>query len=911
MRIGLALAGFLLGNILGRNGGWLYGLLAGFAIGAWLETRKQIAELKSEIDKLKQADNSKSRTAETPAAATTADTTPETPVKTDIPAKPEPQATAANTAAREVSSDGQFSQPAYTPPSSAIALENAINKLKQFFTGGNVMVKVGVTVLFIGVAFLVKYVSEHSMFPAELRLAAVSVLGIAMLVFGWRLREKKTGYALVMQGGALAMLYLTIFSALRLYQLVSPGFAFALLFVFTAFSAMLAVLQNSRALAVLALSGGFLAPVLTSTGSGNYIALFSYYLLLNLAIFGIAWFRSWRLLNVLGFLFTFVIATLWGINNYTADNFATTEPFLIAFYLLYVAIAVLFAMRQPVQLKGYVDSTLVFGVPLVGFALQAGMVQDMPYGLAISSIVLAAFYIGLAAWLWHRLSPASRLLCEAFIAIGVMFATLAIPFALDASWTSGTWALEGAAAIWVGLRQARLLPRLLGYALQLASTVSYFSVYRPYHDEELIFLNASYLGAAMIALCGLFIAWQLFKNKERLHNNKPVLIPQENMLINLFFAWGLLWWVASGVREVSIHIDHRYQAMGFMLLAVFSAAVSQFGKNREQWPLLKIPALALLPGLFVILPYVIFSNYFLFNHFYFLVWFLALFTHGWILKHYDNQADDKVIKYLHRATVWLIVLLLTIEASLQINRLDVVETWPLISIGFVPALLMIALYLFGDRLRWPIQQHREQYQYHALLPVAAFVAVFFVFANLFSNGNASPLPYLPFFNPLDLVLAIQLLVLVYWLRIPLAFETIKKGAWRFSWSKHVIAAAVFLWLNSMWLRLAHHQWDIPFDTGIMLQSQLIQTGIAILWSTTGLACMLYGTRKADRPVWLAGAAVMAAVVIKLFMFDLANSGTVERIVSFISVGLLLLVVGYFSPVPPGQDETIKKDTAHE
>ena len=66
--------------------------------------------------------------------------------------------------------------------------------------------------------------------------------------------------------------------------------------------------------------------------------------------------------------------------------------------------------------------------------------------------------------------------------------------------------------------------------------------------------------------------------------------------------------------------------------------------------------------------------------------------------------------------------------------------------------------------------------------------------------------------------------------------------------------------------------------------------------------MMLGARKHLRKIWIAGAIVMAAVVVKLFMFDLANTGTVERIISFISVGLLLLVVGYFSPVPPAQDK---------
>ena len=72
----------------------------------------------------------------------------------------------------------------------------------------------------------------------------------------------------------------------------------------------------------------------------------------------------------------------------------------------------------------------------------------------------------------------------------------------------------------------------------------------------------------------------------------------------------------------------------------------------------------------------------------------------------------------------------------------------------------------------------------------------------------------------------------------------------------------------------------------------------MLWALAGLGCMLLGSRLGQRQPWLAGAGLMGAVVLKLFLVDLSGSGTLARIVSFLSVGVLLLVVGYFSPLPP-------------
>src|SRR5262245_60780381 len=133
----------------------------------------------------------------------------------------------------------------------------------------------------------------------------------------------------MLQGGGVGILYLTVFAALRLYQMVPPGLAFVLLAGMAAFSAVLAVVQDSRALAITGVAGGFLAPILASTGGGSHVALFSFYALLNLGILLIAWFKAWRSLNLLGFAFTFFIGLIWGARFYRSEFFASTEPFLI------------------------------------------------------------------------------------------------------------------------------------------------------------------------------------------------------------------------------------------------------------------------------------------------------------------------------------------------------------------------------------------------------------------------------------------------------------------------------------------------------------------------------------------------------------------------------------------------------
>jgi uncharacterized membrane protein len=89
---------------------------------------------------------------------------------------------------------------------------------------------------------------------------------------------------------------------------------------------------------------------------------------------------------------------------------------------------------------------------------------------------------------------------------------------------------------------------------------------------------------------------------------------------------------------------------------------------------------------------------------------------------------------------------------------------------------------------------------------------------------------------------------------------------------------------------------------------LVQATFSLLWSIMALATMLLAHRERWRVAWVAGAALLGAVVVKLFLVDLGQAGGVERIVSFIGVGLLgllLLLIGYLAPVPPRTLEETK------
>ena len=600
------IVGAVIGAI-GRGEGVIIGGIVGIVIGALVGSKlkqgraadARVAMLEAALRKLTERVYALEQGATVPAANAAASPTPlaeaapgAVPPVPDVPVPVTEMAMMAEpaSAVAPAKSVESVPAPALSKPMGAPPAPKEPSALWNFFFGGNTLVRVGILVLFIGVSFLLKYAADHGFVPIELRLAGVAVGGIALLVVGWHLRHQREGYALMLQGGGVGILYLTVFAALRLYQLVPPTLAFFLLAGMAFFSALLAIVQDSKALAVTGAVGGFLAPILASTGGGNHVALFSFYAVLNAGILFIAWFKAWRELNLVGFAFTALIGLAWGADRYRPELFGTTEPFLILFFLMYVAIAVLFALRQSPKLTHYVDGTIVFGVPLVAFGMQAAMVKHIEFGAAYSALAVAAFYLTQATILNAKKRDSLRLLVESFLALGVGFATLAVPLALDGRWTSAVWAVEGAAIVWVGVRQNRLLARAFGMLLQIAAGLSFLAHFNHVAAPEnlLPVLNASYLGCVMVSVAALFINAYASRRRDVIGDN-------ELLATRALFIWGVLWWLGGGVLEIERHVSGRAGWNPELIFFAGSCAAFAALWKRLDWREARYAALVLLP----------------------------------------------------------------------------------------------------------------------------------------------------------------------------------------------------------------------------------------------------------------------------------------------------------------------------
>lgn len=243
----------------------------------------------------------------------------------------------------------------------------------------------------------------------------------------------------------------------------------------------------------------------------------SYYAVVNLIILAIAWFKRWRSLNLVGFLFTSGVGATWDTQYYQPEFFSTIEPFLVFFFLLYLSISFLYATRpyreQESRREAFVeDGLILFGNPLAALTLQSALVANIEYGLAWSTLIAGLLYIGLTVVLFNRSPQRAEITEEIFLFLGFAFLTLTVPLAFDPRVTAAVWGVARAGKVWLGHRRHRLWMMIWGVLVQGGAAVAYLIDISDHMGDLILeppFLNAVYLGVLLLSLSALFSAYLL------------------------------------------------------------------------------------------------------------------------------------------------------------------------------------------------------------------------------------------------------------------------------------------------------------------------------------------------------------------------------------------------------------------
>lgn len=756
-----------------------------------------------------------------------------------------------------------------------------VHRAWAFVTGGNAVARVGLLVLFVGIGLGIRYAVEQGVVPVEVRLAASAAVGAGLVGIGWRLRQRAEAFALALQGGGVAVLYLTVYAAYALYALVPSLVAIALMAAIAVGCAALALAQSAPGLAVLGVAGGFAAPVLAGTAEGNHILLLSYYALLNAGVLGIAWVRGWRSLAVVGFVSTFVTGGLWGGLSYRPELYASVQPFVVVNFAIYLALAVRFAVRSarvsPPERALVVDGALVFGLPAATFALQAEAIEGVvPYGRAWSAAVLALVYLATAGALWRR--EGVRLVADAFLAVGLAFATIALPLAFQRVVVGALWVLEGAGLVWVGIRQGKRWMWASGLALQAVAASVLFVEGVLELDRA---FNAETLTGWIVAVALGLSAYVLSRPAEATAPDGPVARRPRAWVGRLFLGFALFWWTITAAVHVLDFASGSMETAALLGAAAASGALFLALGRALSWRALAAASFGVVPAAAVLVGIGFGLNQQPFAGWRGVGW-LAAAAVTLVALRTEPARSHPLRRLAFVGGAWLAVAVVANALSLAAHRAPAGDGWTWGVVGAVVAMGLAFSFRVPDT--WASAWERRQ-----TTTGLAVASVVWLVLGFGISGSTAPLPYVPLLNPLDVASLAVVLVLAAAVRQPDSGRGV---------AALVLITLAFGALTAAVLRAVHHLGGVRWTADALFASSTAQAALAVTWTVFALVLALASRRTGSRPLWFAGAAVLALVVGKLFLVDLAQAQALVLVAAFITVGALVTLIGYLAPLPP-------------
>jgi uncharacterized membrane protein len=410
-----------------------------------------------------------------------------------------------------------------------------------------------------------------------------------------------------------------------------------------------------------------------------------------------------------------------------------------------------------------------------------------------------------------------------------------------------------------------------------------------------------------MAIAGFIAAGLRFALRERAAEADAPKLP-----ISLFaLIWSLFWWftAAHGYAETHLQLINyfpsmlTYTALSVLAFEVIGSALGWLNLRRAQWLL---PVAMAVAAFLLAVPH---------SHpgesWGLVAWALAFVITYAIMWRHESADSGSLLDLQQLLTFWALFGIVAWEIAWQIDQHQLTRAWQYSSFGVLIAgaiamltWLLASAYAASESdetayARWPVRTREATFTVLALTPLLIAVLGWTVIANASSSGAAPPLPYLPVLNPLDLTQLLLFATSFYALRVVAPAD-------KADVINVIFAIAGFVWVNGVLLRTVHHWAGVPFEWHALIRSVVVQAAFSILWTLTALVLMFLARRKTSRVLWGAGALLLCAVVAKLFFYDLYNTDTIARVVSFLGVGVLLLVIGYVAPIPPSASAVEEK-----
>jgi len=401
---------------------------------------------------------------------------------------------------------------------------------------------VAVVLIFCAVAFFLKYAFENRWIGELGRVTLGMVIG---LVFAWsgleRYRKGWRYLSQILTGGGITILYLSVYGAFGYYHLVNQRAAFVFLVVLVVEAQLLALAYDARAIAVMALAGGFLVPILLSTGRDQYATLFTYIAVLDAGVLLAVMRRRWQWIGSLAYVATQLLFWAWYGQHYHPDKRPAVLLFQAAIFVLFMLADL--APRLRGQATAWEEWIRLAVNPFVFYSTCYFLLNDDRHDwMAPLALVLAIVYAALArAELGLR--PADRRMLVVTVGTALTFVTLAIPIQLESNWITIAWALEAVALLWAGFEASAQPLRVLSAIVYALALIRFVFVDTPWEERGIFtpVANRYFLGTLALTACFAAAAY-LYRR----------MAPPGGAALRARLTWGL---VAVGVLWLGASVE--------------------------------------------------------------------------------------------------------------------------------------------------------------------------------------------------------------------------------------------------------------------------------------------------------------------------------------------------------------------
>jgi uncharacterized membrane protein len=249
--------------------------------------------------------------------------------------------------------------------------------------------------------------------------------------------------------------------------------------------------------------------------------LFSYVLLLDLAILAMVSFKPWRRIVWGAMLGTAIMYIGWAAQYYDSSERTVTVLFASAFFAVFALVPLLTPLTRSRWHRG-LSITLTL-LPLVNgaafFLALFAMYDNETVTLTWYALALAAVYLLLSSQFKRRVGSEPdvvKTINLIHVAVAIAFITIAIPLKLDAHWITIGWLIESGVLLFVGVKsEAHFLRIFAGCTLALG--VCRLLFFDNFHTETLVF-NARFATflVAIAIMAGIVAAGERYGSEREM-----------------------------------------------------------------------------------------------------------------------------------------------------------------------------------------------------------------------------------------------------------------------------------------------------------------------------------------------------------------------------------------------------------